>query len=179
MAEPLEIAPATGRLGILTPGMGAVASTAYAGGSVTYTLELTNGGPNPTGAIVVSDPLPSGLTYFSSSGSGSYDDSSGEWSLVTVAPGSTVTLEVEDKAGKIAELAERYSDGEIDYLDGITVAYPDWWFNVRKSNTEPLLRLNLEGMTEAAYEDGRWAEAWDATAGQFAETPEPPAVDRY
>ncbi len=37
-----------------------------------------------------------------------------------------------------------YKDGRIDFLDGITIQFKDWWFNVRKSNTEPLLRLNLE-----------------------------------
>lgn len=41
-------------------------------------------------------------------------------------------------------LTEKYSDGEIDTLDGISVTYPDWRFNVRTSNTEPLLRLNVE-----------------------------------
>jgi glutamate transport system substrate-binding protein len=40
-------------------------------------------------------------------------------------------------------------------------------------------RSFINDVLEAAYEDGRWAEAWDATAGQFAETPEPPTVDRY
>lgn len=55
-----------------------------------------------------------------------------------------INFEVEDKDGVIRSLAERYRDGAIDYLDGITVQYPGWWFNVRKSNTEPLLRLNLE-----------------------------------
>ena len=41
---------------------------------------------------------------------------------------------------------------QIDDLDGITVQYDDWWFNVRPSNTEPLLRLNVEGpdVTEVA-----------------------------
>jgi phosphomannomutase len=55
-----------------------------------------------------------------------------------------INFEVEDKAGKIQELAERFGDGRIDYLDGITVVYPEWWFNVRPSNTEPYLRLVLE-----------------------------------
>jgi phosphomannomutase len=50
-----------------------------------------------------------------------------------------------DKA--IVALGERYADARVDYLDGITVQYPDWWFNVRKSNTEPLLRLNVEAET--------------------------------
>ncbi|MEE2941485.1 MAG: phosphomannomutase/phosphoglucomutase, partial [Planctomycetota bacterium] len=61
-----------------------------------------------------------------------------------------INFEVEDKAAAIAALRERYSDGRQDELDGITVEYGDlesddwWWFNVRMSNTEPLLRLNLE-----------------------------------
>ncbi|MGB0333533.1 MAG: phosphomannomutase/phosphoglucomutase, partial [Planctomycetota bacterium] len=61
-----------------------------------------------------------------------------------------INFEVEDKAAAIARLKERYADGRQDELDGITVEYGDldsddwWWFNVRMSNTEPLLRLNLE-----------------------------------
>jgi phosphomannomutase len=51
---------------------------------------------------------------------------------------------VDDKDAKIRELADVYRKGKVDYLDGITVDLGDWWFNVRKSNTEPLLRLNLE-----------------------------------
>ena len=53
-------------------------------------------------------------------------------------------FQVPDKAAKMAELEETFSDAEIDHLDGVTISYPDWWFNVRPSNTEPLLRLNLE-----------------------------------
>jgi phosphomannomutase len=55
-----------------------------------------------------------------------------------------LNYEVDDKDGKIRELADVYRKGKVDYLDGITVDLGDWWFNVRKSNTEPLLRLNLE-----------------------------------
>ncbi len=55
-----------------------------------------------------------------------------------------INFVVEDKRGKIEELAERFPGGEVDYLDGITVQFPDWWFNVRPSNTEPYLRLVLE-----------------------------------
>ena len=44
------------------------------------------------------------------------------------------------------EIASTYSDGEIGELDGISVDYDDWHFNVRPSNTEPLLRLNLESV---------------------------------
>jgi phosphomannomutase len=56
-------------------------------------------------------------------------------------------FETDDKDGTIAMLAEVYHDAEVDDLDGITVQYDAWWFNVRKSNTEPLLRLNLEAET--------------------------------
>ncbi len=55
-----------------------------------------------------------------------------------------INFRVEDKQAKINELAKRYNDGQIDRLDGLTVGYKDWWFNCRPSNTEPLLRLNVE-----------------------------------
>jgi phosphomannomutase len=64
-----------------------------------------------------------------------------------------VNFEVEDKRGKMEELAEVFSDGEIDWLDGVTVDYPRWWFNVRPSNTEPLLRLNLEAETPELFRE--------------------------
>ena len=54
----------------------------------------------------------------------------------------------DDPRGTIKRLAARYSNGEVDYLDGVTVQYADWWFNVRSSNTEPLLRLNVEAAGE-------------------------------
>jgi phosphomannomutase len=57
-----------------------------------------------------------------------------------------INSEVADPAAKMAEIAERYSDGEQTHLDGISVDYEDWHFNVRPSNTEPLLRLNLESL---------------------------------
>jgi len=57
---------------------------------------------------------------------------------------------VADPAAKIAEIAERYGDGEQATLDGISVDYPEWHFNVRPSNTEPLLRLNLESLLSRA-----------------------------
>lgn len=59
-----------------------------------------------------------------------------------------INFKVDDKEGMIRRLARIFSDGEIDYLDGITVQYENWWFNVRPSNTEPLLRLVLEARTE-------------------------------
>lgn len=51
---------------------------------------------------------------------------------------------VEDADAKIELLKENFSDGIIDELDGLSVEFPDWRFNIRKSNTEPLLRLNVE-----------------------------------
>jgi phosphomannomutase len=57
-----------------------------------------------------------------------------------------INSEVADPAAKLEEIAECYADGEITRLDGVSVDYPDWHFNVRPSNTEPLLRLNLESL---------------------------------
>jgi phosphomannomutase len=57
-----------------------------------------------------------------------------------------INTEVEDPQGKMRALEDRYSDGEITHLDGVSVDYPEWHFNVRPSNTEPLLRLNLESL---------------------------------
>jgi phosphomannomutase len=57
-----------------------------------------------------------------------------------------INSEVEDTDAKMAEIEERFSDGEVTKLDGISVDYEDWHFNVRPSNTEPLLRLNLESV---------------------------------
>ncbi len=62
---------------------------------------------------------------------------------------------VEDKEGKILEIAKEFAGARIDYLDGITVSYPTWWFNVRVSNTEPLVRLNLEARSPDELEKGK------------------------
>ncbi len=61
-----------------------------------------------------------------------------------------INSEVADAPAKIAEIAERYADASITRLDGVSVDYPDWHFNVRASNTEPLLRLCLESLVSAA-----------------------------
>jgi phosphomannomutase len=55
---------------------------------------------------------------------------------------------VEGKAEKMEEIAAKYKDAKISRLDGVTIEYDDFWFNVRASNTEPLLRLNLEAVSE-------------------------------
>ena len=57
-----------------------------------------------------------------------------------------INSEVADQAGKMAEIEAAHADAEISHLDGISIDYEDWHFNVRPSNTEPLLRLNLESL---------------------------------
>ncbi len=64
-----------------------------------------------------------------------------------------LNFQVEDKDAAIRELAEKYKKANVDYLDGITIDFGDWWFNVRKSNTEPLLRLNLEAKNDAMRDE--------------------------
>jgi phosphomannomutase len=60
---------------------------------------------------------------------------------------------VENKQAKMDELARRYSDGQIDQLDGVSIGYKDWWFNCRPSNTEPLLRLNIEARSKELLDE--------------------------
>jgi phosphomannomutase len=57
-----------------------------------------------------------------------------------------INSEVADPQAKMRQIEERYGDGAISKLDGISVDYEDWHFNVRPSNTEPLLRLNVESL---------------------------------
>ena len=62
-------------------------------------------------------------------------------------------LKVTDVAAVLAVVKKRYSDGVLSEIDGVSIDYPDWRFNIRSSNTEPLLRLNLEAKTEALMEE--------------------------
>jgi phosphomannomutase len=57
-----------------------------------------------------------------------------------------INSEVADPRAKMEEIKARYADARISELDGVSVDYDDWHFNVRPSNTEPLLRLNLESL---------------------------------
>jgi phosphomannomutase len=68
-----------------------------------------------------------------------------------------INSEVADPEAKMHEIAERYSDGRVYWLDGVSVEYETWHFNVRPSNTEPLLRLNLEALSREEME-GRTEE---------------------
>jgi phosphomannomutase len=66
-----------------------------------------------------------------------------------------INSEVTDQEGKMRELAERHSDCEVSWLDGVSVDCGTWHFNVRPSNTEPLLRLNLEATSQELMEEKR------------------------
>jgi phosphomannomutase len=66
-----------------------------------------------------------------------------------------INSKVADADAKMKAIQDHFADAKIDHLDGVTVEYPDWWLNVRKSNTEPLLRLNVEGDTRELMEKHR------------------------
>ena len=74
-----------------------------------------------------------------------------------------------DPEATIEEIAEALRDGRRDRLDGLTVEFDDWWCNVRPSNTEPLLRLNVEARTDEILA-ARTAEVL-AVIGGAATTP--------
>lgn len=66
--------------------------------------------------------------------------------------GDEHNIEVTDIPGILQKIKEEYADGQIDELDGVTVQYPTWWFNVRPSNTEPLLRITAEADNKEIYD---------------------------
>jgi phosphomannomutase len=68
------------------------------------------------------------------------------------AASGEINSEVADQDAVLAKLTETYSDGAQDRSDGLTVEFDDWWFNCRASNTEPLLRLNLEARDRGSME---------------------------
>jgi phosphomannomutase len=68
------------------------------------------------------------------------------------ADSGEINTRVDDPAAVIERVAEQYSGAHQDRLDGLTVDFGEWWFNLRASNTEPLLRLNLEAPDRAACE---------------------------
>ena len=55
-----------------------------------------------------------------------------------------INSEIEDPKEALKKVEKKYSDGKIDYLDGLSVEYNNWRFNLRMSNTEPTIRLNVE-----------------------------------
>jgi phosphomannomutase len=66
-----------------------------------------------------------------------------------------VNFRVDDKQARMEAIEAAFPDAETDWLDGVTVQYPEWWCNVRPSNTEPLLRLNLEANDRATFEGAK------------------------
>ena len=70
-------------------------------------------------------------------------------SLDRYAASGEINTRVADAAAVIDDVARAYPDAQQDRLDGLTVDFGDWWFNLRPSNTEPLLRLNLEASSQA------------------------------
>jgi phosphomannomutase len=64
-----------------------------------------------------------------------------------------INSEVSDQVAVMDQVANAYADGRQDRIDGLTVEYDDWWFNVRPSNTEPLLRLNVEARSAELLEE--------------------------
>jgi phosphomannomutase len=82
------------------------------------------------------------------------------------AASGEINRRVADVAGLLAAIeADHAGKAEISKLDGLLVRYPDWWFNVRASNTEPVVRLNLEANTEESMSAHR--DAVLARIGQF------------
>jgi phosphomannomutase len=65
------------------------------------------------------------------------------------ADSGEINYEVADKDKVTEAVAAHFDDGDQDRLDGLTINYPDWWLNLRPSNTEPLLRLNVEANDSA------------------------------
>lgn len=66
-----------------------------------------------------------------------------------------INSEVSDVKSKITEAKEKYSDGTIDEIDGVSIEFPDWRFNLRGSNTEPVIRLNVEAKSKELMERKR------------------------
>lgn len=72
---------------------------------------------------------------------------------------------IDDPAGKLVELKEKYADGKLSEVDGVSVEYDNWRFNVRMSNTEPLLRLNVESKGDEALMNEKTKELLDFIRG--------------
>ena len=79
-----------------------------------------------------------------------------------------INRKVEDSAAILAALEEKYADGEQDKMDGLSVAYADWRFNVRTSNTEPVMRLNVETKGDKELLTAKTAEILEIIGGEEA-----------
>jgi len=72
-----------------------------------------------------------------------------------------INTTLDDPQKKLEEIKSKYADGEVDYTDGVSVNYPDWRFNVRLSNTEPLIRLNVESKHDKVLMEEKTKELLD------------------
>ena len=79
-----------------------------------------------------------------------------------------INRKVADSAAVLAELGKKYADGEQDHLDGLSVAYDNWRFNVRVSNTEPVMRLNVETKGDKELLAAKTAELLEVIGGEEA-----------
>lgn len=79
-----------------------------------------------------------------------------------------INRKVEDSAAILAALEAKYADGEQDKMDGLSVAYADWRFNVRTSNTEPVMRLNVETKGDKELLAAKTAEILEIIGGKEA-----------
>jgi phosphomannomutase len=75
--------------------------------------------------------------------------------LCTRVRSGEINRPAQDLPQTLERVKRAFADGHIDTSDGVTVTYPQWWFNVRPSNTEPLLRVNVEADNAALLEQGR------------------------
>ena len=80
-----------------------------------------------------------------------------------------INSRVTDQEGTVEEIERAYATGRRDRLDGLTVEFEDWWFNVRPSNTEPLLRLNVEARTDELLRE-KTAELLELIRGEGGPT---------
>jgi phosphomannomutase len=72
-----------------------------------------------------------------------------------------INSEVDDMHAKLTQIEQRYDDAKIDHLDGVSVDYDAWHFNVRTSNTEPLMRLCLESLISEEHMERQRDEVLD------------------
>ncbi len=68
---------------------------------------------------------------------------------------NNINFKVQDQQTVLNKVKETYANGKQDFLDGVTVEYKDWWFNLRPSNTEPVIKLTLEADTRTLLEEKR------------------------
>jgi len=73
--------------------------------------------------------------------------------LSPYAKSNEINFQTTDKETLLNEIKNKYADGKQNFLDGVTVEYKDWWFNIRPSQTEPLLRLTIEAKTKELLEE--------------------------